>query len=116
MKYNEKVERFAPKLGRKNLVNGLSCTPFVYMDYSEYGMWVHYVKYCENIAKHKYKRCLKIADRCFESREYWRYRYGDWNDKGYDRTYKWRKVEFWGSWGRRWLELAEKFKHNSTAQ
>lgn len=53
MKYNEKVERFAPKLGRKNLVNGLSCPPFVYMEDSEDGMWVHYVKYCEAIAKLK---------------------------------------------------------------
>ena len=56
MKYNEKVERCAPKLGRKNLANGLSCPPFVYMDDSDDGMWVHYVKYCENIAKQKYKR------------------------------------------------------------
>lgn len=55
MKYNEKVERFAPKLGRKNLVNGLSCPPFVYMEDSEDGMWVHYVKYCEAIAKLKDK-------------------------------------------------------------
>lgn len=67
-----------------------------------------YIRKLDN--HHKYKRCVKIAERCFESREYWRYRYGDWNDKGYDRTYKWRKVEFWGSWGRRWLELAKKYK------
>lgn len=53
MKYNEKVERFAPKLGRKNLANGLSCPPFVYMEDSEDGMWVHYAKYCEAIAKLK---------------------------------------------------------------
>lgn len=59
---------------------------------------------------HKHKRCLAMAEKCFESREYWRYRYDDWSDKGYDRPYKWRKVEFLGSWGRRWLKIAEKFK------
>lgn len=68
MKYNEKVERFAPKLGRKNLANGLSCPPFVYMDDSDDGMWVHYCKYCENIAKQKYKRCLATAKWCRRNR------------------------------------------------
>lgn len=55
LKYNKKVERFAPKLGRKNLANGLSCPPFVYMEDSDDGMWVHYAKYCEDIAELKAK-------------------------------------------------------------
>lgn len=58
----------------------------------------------------KRKRCLAMAEKCFESREYWRYRYEDWSDKGYNIAYKWRKVEFWGSWGRRWLEIADELK------
>ena len=100
MKYNEKVERFAPKLGRKNLANGLSCPPFVYMDYSDDGMWVHYGKYCENIAKQKYKRCLAVARRCHNESLWW-----------YSKGYGFEKYDkFWEKWEKRWLELAEKFK------
>lgn len=99
MKYNEKVERCAPKLGRKNLVNGLSCPPFVYMEDSEDGMWVHYVKYCENIAKQKYKRCLAMAKWC-ESENYTACWYHE-NSERCEWTEKWHK---------RWLELAERFK------
>ena len=98
MKYNEKVERFAPKLGRKNLANGLSCPPFVYMDDSDDGMWVHYVKYCENIAKQKYKRCLAMASLCH------------WKMGVF--IYKKEKSDFYYRWYRRWLELAEKFKES----
>lgn len=101
MKYNEKVERFTPKLGRKNLANGLSCPPFVYMDDSDDGMWVHYAKYCENIAKQKYKRCLAMAEMCMHKR--WR------TDEGFDYARSTRHMN-------KWLELAEKFKPNSTAQ
>ena len=93
MKYNEKVERFAPKLGRKNLANGLSCPPFVYMDDSDDGMWVHYGKYCENIAKQKYKRCLAMAQ-VLEHVCPITNRKAKWRDKFH----------------KRWLELAEKFK------
>jgi len=98
MKYNEKVERFAPKLGRKNLANGLSCPPFVYMDYSDDGMWVHYGKYCENIAKQKYKRCLAMARWCKQRYDAVDYRIPI------------RKWDFYKKWLKRWLELAEKFK------
>ena len=97
MKYNEKVERFAPKLGRKNLANGLSCPPFVYMDDSDDGMWVHYGKYCENIAKQKYKRCLAMARWCWAIKELNRY-----GDQDY--------MDFAEKWRKRWLELAEQFK------
>jgi hypothetical protein len=111
MEYNEKVERFAPKLGRKNLANGLSCPPFVYMDYSDDGMWVHYGKYCENIAKQKYKRCLAKKEECkIRSTRY------------HDLWEKWRKTEYdtsgsyykdyikWWHRAMKWLDLAEKFK------
>lgn len=99
MKYNEKVERFAPKLGRKNLVNGLSCPPFVYMEDSDDGMWVHYVKYCENIAHQKYKRCLAMAKWC-ESENYTACWYHE-NSERCEWTEKWHK---------RWLKIAEQFK------
>ncbi|WP_173383948.1 hypothetical protein [Fibrobacter succinogenes] len=98
MKYNEKVERFAPKLGRKNLANGLSCPPFVYMDDSDDGMWVHYAKYCKNIAKQKYKRCLAMAMWCTS-------RVVVWTTDGNERKSNW----YW-KWKERWKNLAEKFK------
>ena len=100
MKYNEKVERFAPKLGRKNLANGLSCPPFVYMDYSDDGMWVHYGKYCENIAKQKYKRCLAMAKWCDAQVEWY-------NSLNEDYSF-W--LDLYVKWHNRWLELAERFK------
>jgi hypothetical protein len=58
----------------------------------------------------KYKRCLAIAKWCLTEKVYFHYRYDDWCDKGYDRSYKWKKVVFWSKWARRWLKLAEKFK------
>ena len=100
MKYNEKVERFAPKLGRKNLANGLSCPPFVYMDYSDDGMWVHYGKYCENIAKQKYKRCLAMAKWCDAQVEWY-------NSLNEDYSF-W--LDLYVKWHNRWLELAERYK------
>ena len=104
MKYNEKVERFAPKLGRKNLANGLSCPPFVYMDDSDDGMWVHYGKYCENIAKQKYKRCLAMARFCEE-------RCARYDLLQEHSGFSWRReIDFYFRWYQRWLELAEKFK------
>jgi hypothetical protein len=105
MKYNEKVERFAPKLGRKNLANGLSCPPFVYMDDSDDGMWVHYAKYCENIAKQKYKRCLAMAKQCGSSAQIaWDHAFSCDNNQ-------YAKIAlFCEKWRNRWLELAEKFK------
>ena len=60
------------------------------------------------IAHHKYKRCLAMAAVCFE--------------KSYSTTLvKYDKESgllrnFYDWWGKRWLELAEKFKPNSTAQ
>ena len=60
------------------------------------------------IAHNKYKRCLGIAAVCFE--------------KSYSTTLvKYDKesglrLNFYDWWGKRWLELAEKFKLNSTAK
>lgn len=111
MKYNEKVERCAPKLGRKNLANGLSCPPFVYMDDSDDGMWVHYVKYCENIAKQKFKRCLAMARWCRMHDEFTQLeseRLG-LPQRTLFLEYR-RKAMWWNKWRKRWLELAEKFK------
>ena len=105
MKYNEKVERFAPKLGRKNLANGLSCPPFVYMDDSDDGMWVHYGKYCKNIAKQKYKRCLANADSCA-----FRAVVAKMENRRFPTPKNsWRMI-LYPKWYKRWLKIAEKFK------
>ena len=53
------------------------------------------------IAHHKYKRCLAMARWCNE-----RHTFNETNEK---RTWLHK-------WHNRWLELAEKFKTNSTAQ
>jgi hypothetical protein len=67
------------------------------MDYSDDGMWVHYGKYCENIAKQKYKRCLAMAWWC--SAELGML-VSTWESK----------IKYYKRWQKRWLELAEKFK------
>jgi hypothetical protein len=63
----------------------------------------------KQLRHNKSKRCLAIAKWCLTEKVYFHYRYDDWGDKGYDRSYKWKKVVFWSKWARRWLELAEKF-------
>lgn len=114
IKCNEKVERFAPKLGRKNLANGLSCPPFVYMEDSDDGMWVHYVKYCENIAKQKFKRCVAMAKWCCEAYDKWMMKKAKAIGLGKDGVEEYhqarRKLFHYMRWQKRWLELAEKFK------
>lgn len=47
-----------------------------------------------------YKRCLAMASLSLEKRETYRAEYEEWCLK----------------WYKRWLELAEKFEHNSTAR
>ena len=54
------------------------------------------------IAHHKYKRCLGIAAVCFEKS------YSTTLVK-YDKESGYR-LNFYDWWGKRWLELAEKFK------
>ena len=54
------------------------------------------------IARHKYKRCLGIAAVCFEKS------YSTTLVK-YDKESGYR-LNFYDWWGKRWLELAEKFK------
>lgn len=98
MKYNEIVERHAPILGLNNLVTGEPCKPFVYMDYVDDGMWVHYVTYCENIRKQKRKRCLAMADLC------------DAEADVADADGDYEDMRWYQKWHKRWLELAEKFK------
>ena len=54
------------------------------------------------IAHHKYKRCLGIAAVCFEkSYSTTLVKYDE--ESGYQRN-------FYDWWGKRWLELADKFK------
>ena len=76
-------------------------------DYAQ-GLYVLQAR-AEKEARHqKYKRCLGIAAVCFE--------------KSYSTTLvKYDKESgllrnFYDWWGERWLELAEKFKPNSTAK
>lgn len=54
------------------------------------------------IAHHKYKRCLGIAAVCFEKS------YSTTLVK-YDKESGYR-LNFYDWWGKRWMELAEKFK------
>ena len=56
------------------------------------------------IARHKYKRCMAMAR---------------WCDDRWIHAYHLNKIEktrFYVRWRKRWLELAEKFKPNSTAK
>ena len=53
---------------------------------------------------HKYKRCLAIAMWCRRNRLH------------ASVCGPVEKIDFWEKWRKRWLELAEKFKPNSTLQ
>lgn len=109
MKYNEIVERHAPRLGLNNLVTGEPCKPFVYMDYVDDGMWVHYVTYCENIRRQKRKRCLALAEMCEEKCYYFNERdehIGLTIDEG-------RRWSLFDRWRVRWGKLADKFKEGA---
>ena len=67
----------------------------------------------EVIARHKYKRCLAMAEWC-------KARYDEEDAKvngcGASWEYISKEMKYWERWGKRWLKLAEKFKPNSTAQ
>lgn len=66
------------------------------------------------LRKQKYKRCLAIANGCKDKINYWHIRYT--TAAGYDRSYEKWKHRLLIKWRNRWLEIAEKFKPNSTAQ
>ena len=75
-------------------------------DYAQ-GLYVMQAK-AENEARHhKYKRCLAMALWCDSEMNYW-----------YDgiEMEQCQRFKFYEKWHKRWLELAEKFKSNSTAQ
>lgn len=55
------------------------------------------------IRHNKYKRCLAMAKYCEAMR-------------GHYLSYEEPKWFWYRKWAMRWMELAEKFKHNSTAQ
>ena len=74
-----------------------------------------YLKYEADkvISRHKYKRCLYKAEMCQA-----RYDEGDVrvNGRGAYWDFTSDEMKFWERWHKRWLELAEKFKPNSTLQ
>ena len=94
MKYNEKANRYAPRISKATLMT----PPSAAMIPCDDGVWVHYVEYCEAIRRQKRKRCVAMASNC-RLRARW---FGD------NAFYK---KERWASqWHKRWLELADKFK------
>lgn len=79
-------------------------------DYAQ-GLYVMQAMAEKEARRHKYKRCLAMA----------RIAQDDWHlhNSFYamgHREFEKRKCEFYEKWRKRWLELAEKFKLNSTAQ
>lgn len=67
----------------------------------------------KEIRHQKYKRCLAMAKIC-------KARYDEEDAKenwcGLSWEYISKEMKYWERWRRRWLELAEKFKTNSTAK
>jgi hypothetical protein len=74
-----------------------------------------YTKDCiesaKEIARHKYKRCLAMAGWCENAILGW-----TGHKESYTSHQRYIKVMLFTKWHKRWLELAEKFKPNSTAQ
>ena len=69
------------------------------------------------IVRHqKYKRCLTMAEKCKESLRLMRlYEVTDeyWNlEPGQDAEYFCKKGDFYSTWRKRWLKLADKFKED----
>lgn len=81
----------------------------VIMTPSDDGHWVLKSEADREIHHHKYKRCLDIVHYCDLKMSYWANReiYEE-DDTG--------KFELYFKWYQRWLNIAEKFKPNSTAQ
>lgn len=68
-KYNEKAERFAPRLVVQRHPSGLcNLPPSVAMESCEDGAWVHYVKFCEAIRKQKARHFRDLAEICKNKR------------------------------------------------
>lgn len=74
-------------------------------------MALHFNNAVDNLVHNKYKRCMANAWWCkreetrisslsqpFSDKEFWEY-----------------ASDYWLKWRERWLKIAEKFKHNSTA-
>ena len=74
----------------------------------------YYLKYEADkvITRHKYKRCLAMAEMCEA-----RYEEEDAKVNGCGASWEYisKEMKYWERWHKRWLELAEKFKPNSTA-
>lgn len=82
----------------------------VIMTPSEDGAWILKSEVDAYIRKMKYKRCLAMARWCDEVMLSCELR-------GYTVHRIWANKHKWAMrWKYRWLKIAEKFKHNSTAQ
>ena len=70
----------------------------------------------EVIRRQKYKRCLAMAEQCKESLRQMRlYEVTDeyWNlEPGHDAEYFSKKGDFYSTWRKRWLKIAEQFKED----
>lgn len=63
----------------------------------------------EVIARHKYKRCLAMADKCVDLCHKAKDLYRWAEDENLEHYYN-HKIEFFARWHKRWLAIAEKFK------
>lgn len=77
-----------------------------------------YLKYEADkvIARNKYKRCLAMADYCYQKAEYYDACRGLIKAENQDDFWKeklkklWDKICLFHAWNERWLALADKFK------
>lgn len=85
-------------------------------DYAQ-GLYIIQARAEKEARHHKYKRCLAMANVCY----LWFVRYENYLQKllyasnATIAAYKFRR-DMYDNWEKRWLELAAKFKINSTAQ
>lgn len=67
------------------------------------------LRYRYRIRRHKYKRCLAMADKCVDLCHKAKDLYRWAEDENLEHHYN-RKIEFFARWHKRWLTLADKYK------
>ena len=63
----------------------------------------------KDVERHKYKRCLAMADKCVDLCHKAKDLYRWAEDENLEHYYN-HKIEFFARWHKRWLTIAEKFK------